>query len=108
MFDYKRWARWLEARSVELETEGFETHFGAGPDSGSKPGMTLALVGQRAMGDFQNWVTGETDYTVFAPPTPKAQMVAHEWGLVVSDDTFEPTFNKFLMTFRRAESGAAY
>ena len=55
------------------------------------------------MGDFANWITGETDYTIAAPPSPKARMVCHKWGVIVTDETFEPLFVEFLAHFRRYE-----
>lgn len=67
--------------------------------------MILEVVGRKAMGGFENWITGETDYTVMAPPSPKAQMVSHKWGLIVTDETFEATFDEFVVQFRQHDSG---
>jgi hypothetical protein len=105
VFDFPRWRKWLEPKAAELKVEGLETRFAAGPDDGPKPGMTLGIAGRRAIGDFSNWITGETDYTIAAPPSPKARMVCHKWGVIVTDDTFEPLFAEFLAHFRRYESG---
>ena len=104
MFDYPKWRTWLEARGVELRAEGLLGKFHAGPDGYPKPGMILELVGTHAMGGFENWITGETDYTVAKPPSPKGKMVAHKWGVIVSDKSFEPAFNEFLSAFRLANS----
>jgi len=105
VFDFRRWREWLEPKAAELEAEGFEARFAAGPDDGPKPGMSLEIAGRRAMGDFANWITGEPDYTIAAPPSPKARMVCHKWGVIVTDETFEPLFVEFLAHFRRYESG---
>jgi hypothetical protein len=66
--------------------------------------MCLELVGERSIGLFESWGTGETDYTVMAPASPKAQMVAHRWGAVVTDQTFEQVFGEFLAAFRHHDT----
>ena len=101
MFDYNKWRAWLQAKAAELEGSGVKTSFGYGPDEGKKPGMTFGMIGPKAMGDFATWVTGETDYTIMVPPSPEATMVSHKWGLVLTDDIFEATFNEFIAEFRK-------
>jgi hypothetical protein len=103
MFDFQRWRLWLEAKAAALEAEGLEASFGAGPDDGPKPGMGLGIVGRQAMGIFENWITGETDYTILVPPSPEARMVSHEWGLLATDETFEAIFTTFITKFRQFE-----
>lgn len=107
MFDYQRWRLWLKAKADALEAEGLTIRFAAGPDDGPKPGMTLEIVGRRAMGGFENWITGETDYTIFVPPSSKARMVSHEWGLLVTDETFETIFTSFMTKFRQVDLSEA-
>jgi hypothetical protein len=110
MFDFSAWSGWLEERSRELKSEGLEAKFYSSPGVGSlpKPKMGLGLVGERAMGEFENWGTGETDYTVMAPASPKAQMVAHRWGVIVTDETFEQVFGEFLAAFRHHDMGVGH
>jgi hypothetical protein len=104
MFDYPKWRAWLNVKSDELRTEDITVKFQSGPDDGPKPGMSLGLVGNCAMAVFENWITGETDYTIEKPPSPRAKMVAHKWGALVTDETFETTFNEFIAAFRQANS----
>jgi hypothetical protein len=110
MFDFCAWSGWLEERSRELKNEGLETRFSSSPGVGNlpKPKMCLGLVGERSMGLFENWGTGETDYTVMAPASPKAQMVAHRWGDIVTDETFEQVFGEFLAAFRHHDMGVGH
>jgi hypothetical protein len=104
VFDFLRWQKWLEARSEELARDGFDVRFHAGPVSSQKPGASLGMIGQYAMGNFEIWSTGENDYTVMKPLAPSAKMVAHKWGLKVTDETFEESFSEFLEAFRQANS----
>ena len=104
MFSYSKWRDWLQATRKELQVEGFDVQFRCGPDDGHKPGMSLGLAGAHAIGLFETWVTGEADYHIVTPPSPQAKMVAHKFGLVLSDGTFEMTFAEFLAEFRRQNS----
>ena len=101
MFDFPRWKTWLEARAAELTADGLHIQFSAGPEGSAKPGMGLGLRGTRAVGLFENWRTGETDYTIHAPSD--GPMVSHRWGLIVEDETFEATFREFIAEFNRFE-----
>ena len=104
MFDYQRWRLWLRAKAAALEAEGLKVRFAAGPDDGPKPGIILEVLGQQALyGGFENWITGETDYTIAVLSSPKSRMVSHEWGLLVTDETFEATFTSFITKFRQFE-----
>src|ERR1039457_4772986 len=100
-FDFKRWRAWLQAKAVELQRDTIKTQFGCGPDDGPKPGMGFGIIGTNAMGNFENWVTGETDYTIMVIPSPKLNMVSHKWGLIVNDESFERTFEEFITEFRK-------
>jgi len=100
-FNYDHWRAWLQAKATELQKSGINTDFRHGPDEGSKPGMGLGLIGNNALGLFENWTTGETDYTIHA--TAGGEMVSHKWGLKVTDVTFEATFNEFFAEFREYE-----
>jgi hypothetical protein len=102
MFDFPKWKNWLEARAVELKGDGFTIQFGA--EGSSKPGMGLGIEGKNAIGVFQNWHTGETDYTIHAPPD--GPMTSHRWGLTTTDETFEASFREFITEFIRLESRA--
>jgi hypothetical protein len=62
------------------------------------------LAGASAIGLFETWGTGEADYHIVKPPSPQAKMVAHKFGLVLSDDTFEMTVAEFLAEFRHQNS----
>jgi hypothetical protein len=104
MFDFSAWSRWLEERSRELKSEGLEAKFYSGPGVGPLPKakMWLELEGERSIGSFENWDTGETDYMVMAPASPEGQMVAHH--VIVTDQTFEQVFDEFLAAFRHHDT----
>jgi len=72
-----------------------------GPDDGLKPGLGLGLAGRKAIGLFETWITGETDYTIHV--LPGGEMVSHKWMLLLTDETFEETFNEFAAEFRKHE-----
>jgi hypothetical protein len=99
MFDFPKWKVWFEAKAFELKRDGFRIQFGA--NGSSKPGVGLGIQGKNATGLFQNWHTGETDYTVHAPPD--GPMTSHRWGLIATDETFEAVFNEFMVEFNRFE-----
>jgi hypothetical protein len=102
MFDFPKWKTWLEARAVELKDDGFKIEFGvAGPEVSPKPGMGLGIKGKNATGLFQNWHTGETDWTIHAPSD--GPMVSHRWGLIATDKSFEGAFNEFFAELRRID-----
>jgi hypothetical protein len=103
MFDFQRWRLWLKAKAAALEAEGLKVRFAARPDDGPKPAMILEVLGQQAYGGFENWITGETDYTIAILEPKSPRMVSHEWGLLVTDETFEATFTSFITKFRQFE-----
>ncbi len=98
MFNYNKWRAWLQAKATELQDDGVTTSFRCGPDDIPKTGMGFGIVGRNSLGLFENWITGETDYTIHAPKG--GPMVSHKWGLILTDDTFERTFNEFIDEFR--------
>jgi len=103
MFDFQRWRLWLKAKAADLEAEGLEVRFAATPDDKPKPAMILEVLGQQAYGGFENWITGETDYTILVRPPREAHMLSHEWGLLATDETFEAIFTIFITKFRQFE-----
>jgi hypothetical protein len=57
------------------------------------------------MGCFENWVTGQTDYTILAiHAPPMAKPLFHRWGLVATDETFDALFGEFVARLRQFES----
>jgi hypothetical protein len=104
MLDYPKWRDWLRGKARQIGDDGFKTEFQVGSDDSPKPGMTMGIVGLNAMGSFESWVTGETDFTIMAPPSPAGKMVSHRWGLVLNDETFEATFREFIEEFHKFES----
>jgi hypothetical protein len=103
MFDFPKWRVWLEQKSHQLREQGLEVRFEVGPDDGPKPGMTMGFIGLNAMAGFENWNTGETDYTIMAPASREAKIVSHRWGIIVDDETFEMTLDEFIDEFRKFE-----
>ena len=104
MYDFARWQAWLQSKAVELNAEGFKSELRIGVATSPKPGMVLGITGIGAIGSFENWITGETDYTVLVPPTPSAKMASQKWGVVLTDDTFEAAFRDFLSEFKKLDS----
>jgi hypothetical protein len=110
MFNFERWRDWLEERGGQLKAEGFETQI-AGHDFPGKPKASLAVAGHKALGDFENWKSGETDYTImrlgrhrFFPWRKMSKQVSYRWGVVVDDNSFEPLFEEFISRFREVEA----
>src|SRR3984957_15314877 len=101
MFSYKQRRAWLEAKASEFQANGIDASLRCGPDDGSKPGLGFGLVGRNAIGLLESWVTGETDYTIHAPPAGK--MVSHKWMLISTDETFEAIFDEFVVEFQKYE-----
>lgn len=93
---------WLQAKAGETQNDGITVKFSHGPDDNPKPGMGIGISGCNAVGLFENWITGETDYTIHA--LPSMDMLSYKWGFIVDDDIFEVTFNEFLAEFRKYET----
>ena len=102
MYDFRKWREWLKQQESALAGEGFETSFRAGPDDSPKPGVCLDVIGTRAFGSFENWATGETDYSIFARTPPELCMISHKWGVIVSDSTFNSVYSEFLFKLHEA------
>lgn len=55
-------------------------------------------------GGFENWKTGETDYTILdnsiIEDHGRSKMVTTKWGLIVTDESFELVYNEFIVAFR--------
>jgi hypothetical protein len=93
---------WLRAKASELQSDHIAVNVKFGPDDGPKPGMMFEIVSSKSLGMFENWITGETDYTIHAPPG--GAMVSNKWGLIITDDTFEQIFDEFIAEFRKYDS----
>lgn len=69
--------------------------------------MVLEIMRGQLYGGFENWITGETDYTILdnaiQGPHGRAKQVASKWGLIVNDQTFESTFDEFIAEFHKYE-----
>jgi hypothetical protein len=100
-FDYQRWRKWLEDRSVEPQLDGVKALFRCSLDTISKPNMEFGLTGQSAIGSFVNWATGECDYTIMAPPGKAMKIVSYEWKLLLTNETFEAAYEKFSSEFTK-------
>jgi hypothetical protein len=100
VFDFPRWQTFLETKTDALKREGIQTRFAAGSMQARKPGMILEITQNGLYGGFENWATGETDYTVMPLGSRRTQPLAYRWGLTVTDETFEATLDEFLKAFR--------
>ena len=101
MFDFARWNAWLSDQVPRLEAEDFEMRFGIGKSETPKQGMAYGIIGHRVIGLFQNWITGEADYTIQGQTSK--DMIAYRWGVIATDETFEALFCEFLERFRLAD-----
>src|SRR5689334_12808250 len=101
MFDYQKWKAWLRKKGEELEATGLVTSFRARPDDFHTPKMILEIMGRHAGGMFECWSRGDTDYTVFLLGGERPEMMANRWGLMIEDQTFVPTFDEFIASFRQ-------
>ncbi|MBN9532384.1 MAG: hypothetical protein J0H10_03380 [Alphaproteobacteria bacterium] len=99
VFDFPRYKVFLEAKAEALRSDGMEVRFHCGPADSPKQGMILELVWEGMYGGFENWITGETDYTVM-PVGKHGQPLAYRWGLIVTDESFAAIFDEFLAAFR--------
>src|ERR1700722_15859886 len=96
MFDLQKWRGWLQEAAGHLRDQGLAVKFTKGPYDTPKPGMSIGGNGQNAMGTLETWITGETDWTIMAPPSTSAKMVSHKWMLILTDETFEEAFADFM------------
>jgi hypothetical protein len=104
MFDFSNWREWLEQAATRPAGEGVKAEFTSGPNESPKLGMVFGVIGVNAMGSFECWITGETDFTIMAPPSAEAKMVSHKWMQVLTDKTFEAAFNEFMAEFHKYEN----
>ena len=106
MFDYQKWRKELLNKVSEFDAEGIRSSLHLGSDDSPKPGYSFGLFGANALGEFQNWITGETDYSIMKPASPDGKIVSARWGVVVSNDTFSALFDEFVAEFRKHDRGS--
>ena len=102
MFSFANWQRFLEEQGERLKAEGFEIRFDA---STERQKMILEIMGRNAGGIFENWGRGDTDYTVLDLSASNTTPLAHRWGVMATDEAFEPLFREFLELFRHHAGG---
>jgi hypothetical protein len=103
MFDFPKWFGWVRERTDQLRSEGLTIDFKIGPSDSPKQGIGIGLTGANAIGLLEIWITGETDFTIMAQQSPDMKMVAYEWGMISTDESFERTFEKFVAEFYKFE-----
>jgi hypothetical protein len=103
MLDFSNRRSWLLTKLVELKRSGLVTSVKFGSQTDHKPGVVIEITGRVAMGVFEAWVAGEADYSIFMPPSRKADMAANRWGLELTVENFEEMFDKFVTEYRRHE-----
>jgi len=59
-----------------------------------KPGCIFRLQTDRALGQFDVWITGEVDFDVM--DAQSKEFVHDVWGMIVDDLSFETAFDDFL------------
>jgi hypothetical protein len=105
MLDFSNRRLWLLAKLVELERLGLVISVKFGSQTNHKPGVVIEIIGRVAMGVFEVWAAG-AHYSIFMPPSRKADMVANRWGLELPVENFEEMFDKFVTEYRRHEFSA--
>jgi hypothetical protein len=103
MLDFSNRRSWLPSKLVELEKLGLVASVKFGSQTDNKPGVVIEVTGKAAMGVFEAWAAGEADYSIFMPPSRKADMVANKWGLELTAENFEVVFDNFVTEYRRHE-----
>jgi hypothetical protein len=103
MLDFSNRGSWLPSKLIQLERLGLVVSVKFGSQTDHKPGVVIEVTGQVAMGVFEAWAAGEADYSIFMPPSRKANMVANKWGLELTAETFEEVFDHFVAEYRRYE-----
>jgi hypothetical protein len=94
---------WLPSKLVELERQGLLTSIKFSSQTDHKPDAVIEVTGKVAMGVFEAWAAGETDYSIFMPPSRKADIVANKWGLELTAEPFEEVFDNFVTEYCRYE-----
>ena len=109
VFSFEHWRSWLAEKAGPLQAQGLEVRIG-GHDFAAKPKTMISVAGKNARGDFENWKSGETDYTIFRLHRPLLmpwrmvpKQFAIRWGVVADDASFEDIYEEFMARFREAE-----
>ena len=100
-FDFVKGSQLLQTQAEALSAEGTNVHFRKSV-SLPNPKLMVELSGQKALGLFECWATGETDYTIHQA-SKDMPMLAHRWGHIVDDQTIQQSFNDFVAEFQRIE-----
>jgi hypothetical protein len=100
MLDFSNRHSWLPSKLVELEKFGLVTSVKFGSQTDHKPGVVIEITGHVAMGIFEAWAAGEADYSIFMPPSRKADLVANRWGIELTVENIEEVFDKFITEYR--------
>lgn len=93
-FEFQRWENWLEEQAQTLRKTGQVAELRRGGPPSPKPGCSFRLETDRALGQFDMWITGEADFDVMDAQT---NSFAHNvWGMILDDASFEGAFADFL------------
>ena len=108
-FAFEHWRNWLAGEKDRLVALGLRVKFAVGGHP-SKQSTSLAFEGKRALADFSNWSSGETDFAIavmvrkpLMPWRKDLKFLCHENGIIVDDTSFMPTFERFATRFWEAE-----
>jgi hypothetical protein len=109
-FAFEHWRSWLAGKAELLKARGMKVRVG-GHDFPAKPKTMISIAGKNAIADFENWKSGETDYTVFrlrrpwlTPWRKVPEQFATRWGVVADDASFEGLYEEFVARFLEAEA----
>ena len=92
--EFRRWEDWLEERVQTLRQAGRVAELRRGGPLTPKPCCSFRVATDRALGQFDVWVTGEADFDVMDAQT---KGFAHQvWGMILDGGCVEGAFEDFL------------
>jgi len=94
VFAFEHWQDWMKERARSLTEAGRPAELKSSTEKTSKPGVSFPLTTDRALGQFDVWMTGEADFDVM--DAQSTNFVHHVSGMLLDDNTFENIFNDFV------------
>jgi hypothetical protein len=104
VFDFVKWQDWLSTKANLFREAGRDVHFREAPEGRKKPSFTIELVGEKTLAHFTTWNTGETDWTVMPKIKSSKTPLAHRWGVILNDDSYESAFAEFTAAVSKFET----
>ena len=93
-FGFERWELWMKDKARTLLEAGQLAELRISNQKTSKPGVSFRVKTDRALGQFDMWITGEADFDVM--DVQSTNFAHHVSGMLLDDDTFENAFDDFM------------